>query len=61
MPKFDWKKSPYSGEASCVEVKSTGDAFLVRDTKNPDGAVLEFTNPEWMAFVAGVHMRYFGG
>jgi hypothetical protein len=59
MKTYDWKKSPYSGEASCVEVKSTGDAFLVRDTKNPDGPVLEFTNPEFMAFVAGVHMGHF--
>lgn len=59
MKVYDWKKSTYSGDSSCVEVKSTGTAFLVRDTKNPDGAVLEFTNQEFMAFVAGVHMREF--
>jgi hypothetical protein len=52
-----WVKSARSGAAGhCVEVAHDaccGDRFLVRDSKDPDGPVLQFTRPEWAAFVAG--------
>jgi Domain of unknown function (DUF397) len=35
-------------------VDLAGDAVLVRDSKDPDGAVLTFTVEEWDAFQAGV-------
>jgi len=65
----EWKKSTYTGDdgGNCVEVAEvngtinapehkTGHAKLiaVRDSKNPDGPVLYFTQAEWDAFVAGV-------
>jgi len=31
-----------------------GTEVLVRDSKNPDGPVLEFTAAEWDAFLAGL-------
>jgi hypothetical protein len=55
------------GETESVEVTVTDDAaavskhkagagrlILMRDSKNPDGPVLAFTEAEWRAFIAGV-------
>jgi len=51
-----WRKSPYSGGGQdCVEIASLpGAGIAVRQSKDPDGPVLEFTAPEWAAFVNGV-------
>ncbi len=50
-----WRKSTRSGGGdNCVEVATATDGHIgVRDSKNPDRAVLEFTPAEWDAFVAG--------
>jgi len=37
-----------------VEVAQHTDRYLVRDSKNPDGPVLTFTQTEWIAFKAGM-------
>jgi len=55
------------GETESVEVTVTDDAaavsrhkagagrlILMRDSKNPGGPVLAFTEAEWRAFIAGV-------
>ena len=40
---------------NCVEVAESFDGgMLVRDSKDPDGHCLQFTGPEWDAFVLGV-------
>ncbi|MFI9011196.1 DUF397 domain-containing protein [Actinosynnema sp. NPDC053489] len=46
-----WRKSSYSGNSggSCVEVREGLDA--VRDSKNADGPVLEFTPAALKAFL----------
>jgi Domain of unknown function (DUF397). len=57
-----WRKSRHSGNgANCVEVAATdiaktaaGRLFFVRDSKNPQRAVLAFTSLEWNAFIGGV-------
>ena len=51
----EWKKSTRSGGNSgqCVEVRRHGGAVQVRDSKDPNGPVLTFTNAEWGAFVDG--------
>jgi hypothetical protein len=36
---------------NCVEVAFVGEAIAVRDSKNPDGAVLLFNDGEWDAFL----------
>lgn len=49
-----WRKSSRSGPYSdnCVEVAFVGSAVAVRDSKDPAGAPLVFTGPDWDAFVA---------
>ncbi|MEV6673257.1 DUF397 domain-containing protein [Streptomyces sp. NPDC051162] len=50
-----FKKSSYSGNnTNCVEVATLpdGQATAVRDSKNPDGAVLVFPASRWAAFIA---------
>lgn len=48
-------KSTYSGphDDNCVEVASHCGEVWVRDSKDPDGPVLRFTDAEWVAFIAG--------
>ena len=50
-----WRKSSASGPNcdNCVEVAFVGDAIAVRDSKNPGGPALIFTQSEWDAFVGG--------
>jgi hypothetical protein len=52
-----WIKSSLSSyNGNCVEVAGLGGyRILVRDSKNPRGAVLNFTPAEWDAFIGGVH------
>lgn len=51
-----WIKSSLSAyNGNCVEVAGlTGERILVRDSKHPRGAVLNFTTAEWDAFIGGV-------
>ena len=51
----EWKKSSKSGGngGSCVEVRRHGEAIQVRDSKDPTGPVLTFTQAEWKAFAEG--------
>lgn len=58
-----WHKSTHSGTngGNCVEVADLPDGGrAVRDSKNPQGAVLSFTQSEWQAFIAGVRDGEFG-
>lgn len=57
----EWRKSDYcSWGPDCVEVALRPDGTVaVRDSKDPDGPVLEFTGSEWVAFLAGVRAGQF--
>jgi len=51
-----WRKSSRSngnGGANCVEVAVVAQVIGVRDSKNPTGAVLQFTPVDWESFVDG--------
>jgi hypothetical protein len=50
-----WRRSNRSGTSSdnCVEVAFVDGAIAVRDSRNPTGPVLLFTQSEWDAFVGG--------
>jgi hypothetical protein len=57
-----WHKSTRSGGngGDCVEVAGNLPGIVaLRDTKDPDGAVLIFTNEEWGAFLDGVRAGEF--
>lgn len=48
-----WRKSTASGGGggNCVQVAFINDSVLVRDSKNPSGAVLSFSHSGWTAFL----------
>jgi hypothetical protein len=51
-----WRKSSHSADGACVEVACVkGHQVLVRDSKDRSGPVLQFSVPEWRAFLGGVH------
>jgi hypothetical protein len=56
-----WRKSTKSGPYSdnCVEVADLNGGRAVRDSKDPDGAVLVFDDAEWRAFREGVQLGEF--
>jgi hypothetical protein len=51
------KSGPWTD--NCVEVGHCDCGVKVRDSKDPDGPVLNFTPDEWTAFLAGVRNREF--
>src|SRR5258707_10396292 len=54
MNSFKWVKSSYSGgeSANCVEIAVLPDGGrAVRDSKNPDGAILLLTTSQWRDLV----------
>lgn len=57
LPK--WFKSSRSNPGGCVEVRFLDDSVQVRDSKDPQGPVLTFTNREWTAFLEGVRFNEF--
>ena len=49
-----WRKATASiTDGNCVEVAHTPDTIAVRDSKDPNGAVLRYTHAEWAAFLDG--------
>lgn len=49
-----WRKSTKSvALGACVEVAITCGCVAVRDSKNPDGVVLLYSEEVWRSFVAG--------
>jgi Domain of unknown function (DUF397) len=52
---MEWYKSSYSSDVgNCVEIAQLPGGPVVRDSKNPDDAMLTFSHAEWAAFVAGI-------
>jgi hypothetical protein len=50
----NWRKSVRSqNNGACVEVARVGDVIGVRDSKDPDGAILAYTLAEFSAFLDG--------
>jgi hypothetical protein len=56
----EWRKARRSGaQGDCVEVRGHDGAVEVRDSKDPHGPVLRFTESEWGAFLNGMENREF--
>nr|WSY53017.1 DUF397 domain-containing protein [Streptomyces sp. NBC_00886] len=52
---YDWRKSSYSddGGGNCVEIATCPHTTVhIRDSKNPDGAVVTVSEAAWCTFVA---------
>lgn len=51
---MNWRKATYSGDngGACVEVASTSDHVMVRDTTNRDGATLAVSPAAWRRLIA---------
>ncbi|MEV6313731.1 DUF397 domain-containing protein [Streptomyces sp. NPDC051776] len=57
----EWTKSSYSAvNGDCVEVKETSRAVSVRDSKDPQGPVLDFAPEMWTDFILEVGRGSFG-
>lgn len=54
-----WRKSSYCSNGTCIEVARQNDQYLIRDSKNPDVAPLQFTTDEWNAFARGFNEGQF--
>ena len=56
-----WRKASLSASKNeCVEVAFLdGGSVAVRDSKNPEGPALVFTQAEWRALVGGVRKGEF--
>lgn len=53
--RLQWRTSSYSGNSgNCVQVAALGHAVAVRDSKDPEGAVLIYTCDEWQGFLREV-------
>ncbi|MFF0725734.1 DUF397 domain-containing protein [Streptomyces sp. NPDC004134] len=53
-PGLSWFKSSYSSVqgGDCIEVAPTPHTVHVRDSKDPEGAILRFTPDAWAEFIA---------
>jgi Domain of unknown function (DUF397) len=52
---MNWRRSSFSmSNGHCVEVALRGGRVLVRDSKDPDGPVLSFSQAEWAGFLTDV-------
>lgn len=51
---FAWQRASTCGAATCLEVAPTDEGVAIRDSKLQNGPILQYTLPEWDAFVAGV-------
>jgi hypothetical protein len=53
LSKAQWFKSTYTTVNECVEVAFVEGVVAVRDSKDPTGPALIFTEGEWNAFTKG--------
>ena len=52
----NWRKSSYSGDngGACVEIASSAEVVLVRDTTDRGGPVVTFSADAWQSFTTSI-------
>ena len=52
----NWRKSSYSGDngGACVEIASSAEVMLVRDTTDRGGPVVAFSADAWRSFTTSI-------
>ena len=51
----DWQKSNRSNtNGACVEARLNENMIEVRNSRDPNGPIVSFTQREWEAFIGGV-------
>jgi hypothetical protein len=50
-PHIEWRKSTASNSGGCVEVAIVDGSVRIRDSANPNGAVLELPPVAWSFFL----------
>ena len=52
----NWRKSSYSGDngGACVEITSSAEVVLVRDTSDRGGPVVTFPAEAWQSFTTSI-------
>jgi hypothetical protein len=57
---LQWRTARRSaGNGACVEVASVNGQMAVRDSKDPDGSWLQYSQQSWQAFVVGLKNEKF--
>jgi uncharacterized protein DUF397 len=55
LSRAQWRTSTYSGSnGNCVEVAVVAPVIVVRDSADPDGPALHFTQAQWATFTGTV-------
>ncbi|MEV5408258.1 DUF397 domain-containing protein [Thermopolyspora sp. NPDC052614] len=49
-----WRKATASGGGNCVEVAPFHGSIAMRDSKNPEGAILVIDPNAWASFVTAI-------
>jgi hypothetical protein len=58
----EWvKASASAASGDCVEMRRRDDQVQIRDSKNPDGAILTFSKVQISAWLAGARQGEFDG
>jgi Domain of unknown function (DUF397) len=57
---LQWRKARRSvNNGACVEVAPSNGQIFVRDSKDQDGHVMEYTGPSWRAFITSAKVGRF--
>jgi hypothetical protein len=60
VPGVAWRKARRSvSNGACVEVAPINGMIAVRDSKNPEGPILEYTTDAWSTFLDGARQGRF--
>jgi len=59
LSRITWRKATYSSSngGACIEVGTAPQSIAVRDSKDPDGAILAFSPHDWQRFTGQMKGR----